>query len=359
MKILDYYIIKKFLGTYFYSIVLIISVAIVFDISEKLDDFIDKQAPIKEIVFDYYLNFIPYFTNLFSYLFTFISVIFVTSKMASDTEIIAILNSGVSFNRFLRPYFISALVIASLNYTLGNFIIPPASKVKLAFEEKYLRNPIRYSDRNLHKQIEPNVFIYLDNYNNMENVGSKFAIEKFENKQLISKLNAELIKWDSIKNNWSIINYRIRNINSEFVEEFKTGSQIDTSINLHPSEFALRDNVVESMNLFQLDKFIEDQQMKGAEDIEVFLIEKYSRLASPFATFILTLIGVSIASRKVKGGIGFHIGLGFLFSFSYILFMQISVTFSVEGSMNPMLAVWIPNIIFTIIALILYRLSPK
>lgn len=359
MKILDYYIIKKFLGTYFYSIILIISVAIVFDISEKLDDFIDKKAPIKEIIFDYYLNFIPYFTNLFSYLFTFISVIFITSKLAYNTEITAILNSGVSFNRFLRPYFISAFVIAILNFALGNFIIPPANKVKLAFEEKYLRNPIRYSDRNLHKQIEPNVFIYLDNYNNMEDVGYKFAIEKFENKKLISKLNAELIKWDTIKNNWKLINYKIRNISSEFGEEIILGSEKDTTINLHPSEFALRDNVVESMNYFELDNFIEDQKMKGAEDIEVYLVEKYMRFASPFATFILTLIGVSIASRKVKGGIGFHIGLGFLFSFSYILFMQITVTFSVEGSMNPMLAVWIPNIIFTIIALVLYRLSPK
>lgn len=359
MKILDFYIIKKFLGTYFYSIILIISVAIVFDISEKLDDFIDKQAPIKEIILDYYLNFIPYFTNLFSYLFTFISVIFVTSKLAYDTEITAILNSGVSFNRFLRPYFISALVIASLNYSLGNFIIPPANKVKLAFEEKYLRNPIRYSDRNLHKQIEPNIFIYLDNYNNMDDVGYKFSLEKFDNKQLISKLNAELIKWDTIKNKWTLINYKIRNIKSEFVEEVITGSEKDTTINLHPSEFALRDNVVESMNMFELNHFIEDQQMKGAEDIEVFLVEKYTRLAAPFATFILTLIGVSIASRKVKGGIGLHIGLGFLFSFTYILFMQISTTFSVEGSMNPMLAVWIPNIIFSFIALILYRLSPK
>lgn len=359
MKILDFYIIKKFLGTYFYSIILIISVAIVFDISEKLDDFIDKKAPIKEIIIEYYLNFIPYFTNLFSYLFTFISVIFVTSKLAYDTEITAILNSGVSFNRFLRPYFISALVIASLNYTLGNFIIPPANKVKLAFEEKYLRNPIRYSDRNLHKQIEPNIFIYLDNYNNIEDVGYKFSIEKFENKKLISKLNAEIIKWDTLKNKWTLLNYKIRNIKSEFVEEITNGSEKDTIINLHPSEFALRDNVVESMNMFELDHFIEDQQMKGAEDMEVFLVEKYTRLAAPFATFILTLIGVSIASRKVKGGIGFHIGLGFLFSFTYILFMQISTTFSVEGSMNPMLAVWIPNIIFSIIALILYRLSPK
>lgn len=359
MKILDYYIIKKFLGTYFYSIILIISVAIVFDISEKLDDFIDKQAPIKAIIFEYYLNFIPYFTNLFSFLFTFISVIFVTSKMASDSEIIAILNSGVSFNRFLRPYFISALVIASLNYTLGNFIIPPASKVKLAFEEKYLRNPIRYSDRNLHKQIEPNIFIYLDNYNNIEDVGYKFCIEKFENKKLISKLNADLIKWDTIKNNWNLINYRIRNFKSEFVEEIISGSQKDTIIKLHPSEFAMRDNVVESMNLFELDQFIADQQMKGAEDIEAYLIEKHTRIAGPFATFILMLIGVSIASRKAKGGIGLHIGLGFLFSFSYILFMQISTTFSVEGSMNPMLAVWIPNIIFSIIAIILYRLAPK
>lgn len=358
LKILDLYIIKKFLGTFFYAIILIISVAIVFDITEKLEDFIDRQAPLNEIIIHYYLNFIPYFANLFSSLFTFIAVIFFTSKLAYNTEITAMLNSGMSFRRLMLPYMISAAIIAGISFSLGHFIIPPANKIKLKFEEKYIRNPIRYSDRDIHKQIEPGVFIYIESFNNMENMGYKFSIEKFEKDTLVSKLNAEVVAWDSINSKWKLINYRIRDYKS-LDEDFITGKHIDTTINLLPSDFKQRESIVETMNMFELNDFIEEQQMTGAKNIESFLIEKYRRTASPFATFILTIIGASLASRKIKGGIGLHIGLGFLFSFSYILFMQVSTTFSIEGTMDPLLAVWIPNIVYAIIALILYRLAPK
>ena len=214
MKKIDSYIIKKYLGTYFYSIALIICIVIVFDISEKIDDFIEKEAPLKAIVFDYYFNFIPYFVNLFGALFTFIAVIFFTSKMAADTEIIAILSSGVSYKRMLLPYFISTLVIAVLSYFLINYIIPPANRVRLDFEENYIRNTFRYKEKNIHRQIEPGVFIYMESYNNFYNIGYKFSMEMFENGKLKSKIISSYIKWDTTKNKWTINNYLIRELDS-------------------------------------------------------------------------------------------------------------------------------------------------
>jgi lipopolysaccharide export system permease protein len=324
-----------------------------------LDEFIEKEAPLKDIVFKYYLNFIPYFSNLFSALFTFIAVIYFTSKMAFNTEIVAILNSGMSFRRMMLPYFLSAFFLASLSFVLGSYIIPPANKIRLEFEEVFLRNPIRYSDRNLHKQIDPGIFMYVESFNNVDKVGYKFSLEKFENNQLVSKLNSDAIRWDSINHVWKLQNFRIRQFVDSLQEKLTFGVEKDTMINLHPSEFARRTSIVETMSLTQLIDFIEEQKMQGSDDIDTYEIEKHSRFAFPFSTFILTLIGVSIASRKVKGGIGLHIGIGFLLSFSYILFMQVSKTFAVEGSMDPMLAVWIPNIFYTIIALYLYRIAPK
>lgn len=359
MKKLDLYIIKKFLGTFFFALLLIVFIAVVFDLSEHIDDFIEKQAPVRAILFEYYLNFIPYFANLFSMLFTFIAVIFFTSKMAFNTEIIAILSSGVSFRRLMVPYFISALIIAVFSFMLSSYIIPPANKKRLDFEEQYIRNKRRFTQRNFHKQIEPGVTIYLERYNTDGDVGLKFSMEKFENGELKTKLNSDLIQWDSTSGKWKIKHYRIRHIIDSLSENFETGTELDTLLKLHPSEFKIRENIVETMNYTQLSEFIEEQREQGIQNIETYLIEKYRRIAFPFATFILTLIGVSIASRKVKGGIGLHIGLGFLFSFSYILFMQISTTFAISGLMDTLLAVWIPNILYAILALILYRVAPK
>ncbi len=359
LKIIDWYIIKKFLGTFFFSILLIIVVSVIFDTSEKLDDFIEKNAPLKAIIFDYYFNFIPYFVILYSHLFTFISVLFFTSKMAYRTEIVAILSSGVSYKRLLWPYFVSAAFIAVFSYILMNFVVPNANKVRLEFEERYIHgNPVSFNNRNIHKQIKPGVIIYMESYSNLSNTGYKFSIEKFENNIMVSKLMGEYINWDSIKNKWIVRDYYIRNIDG-MKEKITKGNSIDTSLNIFPADFRRRTNVVESMDLKELNAFIKEQKLQGSENIESYLIEKYKRVSLPFSTFILTLIAVCISSRKVRGGTGLHVGIGLGFCFSYIVFMQFSSQFSISGNLSPLLAVWIPNIVYAIIGYYLYRLAPK
>ena len=358
MKKIDAYIFKRFLGTFFYSISIIIIIVIVFDISEKIENFIVKQAPLKAIIFDYYLNFIPYFINLFSPLFTFIAVIFFTSKMASNTEIVAILSSGISFRRLLLPYFFAASILAGLSLYLTNYIIPIANKKRFDFEEKYVRNAYYNQDINIHKQIDPGTFIYLERYNNQQNIGYKFAMEKINEGKLSYKLMSESITWDSIKNNWKISNYFIRQIKG-MNEVVTKGSTIDTVLNFKPADFGRKLQNIETMNYPQLKQYVEDEKMKGSDNVQLYEIEKYKRLAFPFATFILTLIGVSLASQKVRGGIGLHIGIGLLISFSFILFMQVSTTFAASGLVSALISVWIPNILFGLLALYLLNRAPK
>ncbi len=359
LQLLDWYIIKKFLGTFFFTIALIVAIAVVFDFSEKIDDFLENNAPFKKIIFEYYLNFIPYFAVLFSPLFTFIAVIYFTSRMAYNTELIAILSSGVSFNRLLVPYFISAFALTLFAFSLNNFVIPHANARKLAFEESYYHNsPKVVRERNIHKQIEPGIYVYLENFNTMNNSGRMFSMEKFENGKLQSKLFADAISWDSTKNKWHLRNYYIRNFEEESQILIK-GKEIDTTISLSPEEFRRRDNAIEAMNLGELNRFIKEQKLQGASDIDTILIEKHRRFSFPFSAFILTLIGVSVSSKKVKGGIGMQLGIGLLISFSYIVFMQFSSQFAISGAFSPFIAVWIPNLLFAIIAFFLYRLAPK
>lgn len=359
LRILDVYIVRKFLGTFFFSLVLILGIAVIFDVSEKLDDFMQNQAPLKAIVFEYYFNFIPYFAVLFSYLFVFISVIFFTSKMAYDTEIIAIISSGVSLNRLLVPYMFSALCIASLSFYLSNYVIPQSTEKRLIFEEHYYRDhPVYFSETNVHKQIEPGVYIYMESFSTITDIGRRFSMEHFEDNKLTFKLISDFIRWDSTKNKWEIRNYYMRTIDGD-TETLTEGIKMDTTLNLHPSDFKRRAEAIETFSTPRLTEFIEEQKLQGAENIEVLLLEKYRRFATPFATFILTIIGVSVSSRKVRGGIGMHIGLGILISFSYILFMQFSSQFAIGGSIPPLLAVWLPNIIYAVIAIVLYVKTPK
>jgi lipopolysaccharide export system permease protein len=359
LSILDLYIIKKFLGTFFFTIALILAIAVVFDLSEKIDNFLENEAPFSKILFDYYLNFIPYFAVLFSPLFTFVSVIYFTSRMAYNTEIIAILSSGVSFNRLLVPYFISALGLTLFAFSLNNFVIPHANARKLAFEDIYYHKTAKVvREKNIHKQIEPGIIIYLESFDTYTNVGRKFSIERFTDGELKSKLLADEIRWDSVKNKWNIINY----YNREFIDDSQVithGRTIDTTLNLSPEEFRRRDNVFEAMNLGELNRFIKEQKMQGAEDIDAYLIEKHRRFSFPFSAFILTVIGVSVSSKKAKGGIGMQLGIGLLISFSYIMFMQFSSQFAINGSLSPLIAVWIPNLVFAVVAVFLYRLAPK
>ena len=358
MQKLDWYIIKKFLGTFFLSISLILLIVVVFDISEKIDDFIEKDAPLRGIIFDYYLNFIPYFGNLFSPLFTFVAVIFFTSKMANNTEIISILGSGISFNRFLRPFMLSAGLLAILSFTLSNFIIPPANSERLEFENTYIKNPYKNRDKDIHMQIKPGQFIYMQSYNTKRNIGYKFSMEQFENNELQEKLFCNYIKWNETTENWTVHNYFIRKID-HLNEEIIEGDTLVLTINLHPNDFNVRRSMVETMNMFQLNDYIKEERMKGSKNLVFHIIEQQKRFAYPFATLILTIVAVAMASRKVRGGIGLHLGLGLLISFAYILFMQVSTTFATNGDLSPIIAVWIPNLLFASLGLYLLKKAPK
>ncbi|MFP4367868.1 MAG: LptF/LptG family permease [Bacteroidales bacterium] len=359
LKILDRYIIKKFLGTFFYSILLIVSIAVIFDLAEKLDNFMERDAPLRAIVFDYYLNFIPYFAILFSPLFTFISVIYFTSKMANNTEIIAILSNGISFKRLLRPYFISAVIIALFSFLMSDLVLPRSNEQRLNFEEQYYRGqPPQNNLRDVHKQILPGIYIYFSNFSHSSNIAYNFSIEKFEGNKLVSKTTSDYASYDTTDNKWILRQYVTRHY-EEAEQIIEKGISLDTTLNVHPSDFSRRETIVETMSLKEIDEFIEQQRMQGADNIDYFLIERYSRISFPFSTFILTLIGMSVSSKKAREGIGFHIGLGLMLSFSYILFMRFSTMFAVSGLLSPLIAVWLPNIIYAVIAYIIYRFAPK
>ncbi len=357
---LDLYIIKKFLGTFFFMITLLMFVVVIFDLSEKLDEFLENEAPPKSILFDYFLNFIPYFAALIAPLFTFVAVIFFTSRMAYNTEIIAILSSGISFNRLLVPYFIASLVIVILNIYMNNNVIPHANSERFKFEEKYYHSaPKGFSERNVHKQVETGVFVYLESYSTASDYGRKFSMEKFENGKLVSKLISQDIRWDTTIDKWTIRNYMIRMYNEDGSQTITTGKKVDTTINMSRDEFKMCENAIEAMDRDELENFISTMLLQGSTNVNRFLNEKHRRIAVPFSTFILTLIGVSVSSRKVRGGIGMHIAIGLLLSTSYILFMKFSSEFAISGSLSPITAAWIPNGLYFCIAFILYKIAPK
>jgi len=360
LKKLDLYILKKFLGTFFFAILLIISISVVFDLTEKIDNFFEHGAPLEAIIFDYYKNFVPYFANLFTPLFVFIAVIFFTSKMAYQTEIIAILSSGVSFRRMMFPYFLGAAIIAVFSFILGGYIIPPANQTRIKFENEFVKNRKEQGLEKIHMQIEPGVFVYMDKYRTYSGNGDYFSMEKYEEKELLSKISARYAKFDTASGKWQLKNYVQRDFINGIEHEITSGTKLDTLIpNITPKDFKEERKYFEMMTNAELDTYIDEQKARGVGNLEEFLIEKYRRVASPFSAFILTLIGVSLASRKVRGGMGLHIGVGIALSFSYILFMTVSTTFAVNGNMNPMLAVWLPNIVFSIIAIVLYTRAPK
>jgi lipopolysaccharide export system permease protein len=360
LKIIDRYIIRKFLGTFFFCLALILTIAVVFDFAEKIDNFMEKEAPVRAIIFDYYLNFIPYFATLFSPLFVFISVIFFTSKMAANNEIIAILNSGMSFKRMMLPYFLSALVIALFTYLLTNFVIPKANLNRMDFEDKYYRATTkRVPLMNIHRQAYKNILVYMESFNPISQAGRNFTIEKFdEDGRLESKLSGNMVRYDTASSKWVVLNYYLRKITDK--EDILTqGDRIDTALTITPSDLSMGPGFVGTMTYNELNNYVSQLKLQGSDELNLFLIEKYRRFANPFAVFILTLIGVSLSSRKVRGGIGMNIGIGLGLSFSYILFMQFASQFSLKGNLGPMLAMWIPNIMYAIVALVLYKLAPK
>ena len=356
---MDWYIIKKFLGTYFFAIALIISIAVVFDVNEWIDNFINNKAPVKAIIFDYYANFIPYFSNLFSPLFVFIAVIFFTSKLAENSEIIAMMSTGMSFKRLLRPYMISAAIISIMTYGMGAYVIPKGNVTRLNFEDQYKKKKKQEYVRNVQVEVDSGVIAYMERYENYNKTAYRFSLDKFVDKKLVSHLTARSATYDTTTvNKWTLKNYMIREMDG-MKETITKGERLDSIIKMEPQDFLIMKGKQETMTSSELSAYIERQRRRGFANIKEFEIEYHKRIAMSFASFILTIIGVSLSSRKVKGGMGMYLGVGLALSFSYILFQTVSATFAVNGNASPFLAVWVPNIVYTFIAIYLYRKAPR
>jgi lipopolysaccharide export system permease protein len=358
---IDRYIIAKFIGTYIYSIILIISISIVFDVNENLAKFATNHAPLKAIVFDYYANFIPYFANLFSPLFVFIAVIFFTSKLAGNSEIIAMLASGLSFKRLMRPYFISAALIAILNYYLGAYIIPKGTIIKQNFEVLYKNNDKITSASNVQLQVGRGIIAYIQQYDDNTKIGYGFSLDKFEKKKLVSHMTATTISYDTISDtryHWRAHNYKIRTLKG-LREEIKTGAELDTIIMMEPMDLVFSKGQQETFTSPELRQYINKQQERGSQNVVQYEVEYHKRIAMSFASFILTVIGASLSSRKRKGGMGLYLGIGLALSFAYILLQTISATFAINAGTPAVLAEWIPNILYIIIAYFCWKQAPN
>ena len=361
VKTIDWYIIKKFLTTYFFAIALIISISIVFDVNENLSKFTEYHAPLKAIVFDYYLNFIPYFSNLFSPLFVFIAVIFFTSKMAGNSEIISILAAGISFKRMMRPYMISAALISLLTFYLGSYVIPKGTVIKQNFETLYKNKKRNNAAENVQLQVGKGIIAYIQHYDNNLKRGYGFSLDKFENKKLVNHMTASEIQYDTISNSkfhWKATSWRIRDMKG-LKEKITSGNAIDTLILMEPTDLVFSKGQQETFTSPQLREYIDRQIDRGSTNVVQYEVEYHKRIASSFASFILTTIGVSLSSRKRKGGMGLYLGIGLALSFGYIMLQTVSATFAINAGTHAMLAAWIPNIIFAVVAWFCYRQAPR
>ena len=358
-KKIDAYIVSKFITTFFIALLLIIGIVIIFDISEKIDNFVAKEAPLKAIVFDYYLNFIPYFMNMFSPLFVFITVIFFTSKMAADSEIIAILSCGISFHRMMVPYIFSATLIAIFSLCLNLFIIPDANKTRLEFENQYVKTRFKSVGRNVHYQISPGEFVFAESFSSWNNTAYRFTLEKIVDNKLVSKISAESAVYNEEKDVWTLKKYFIRDYNEDLTDRIRSGKQLDTTLALSSKDFYLTEKTVETLNYHELNNLIDTQRMRGDANVKFALIEKNTRFALPFSAFILTIMGVALSSKKRRAGIGWNIGIGIALAFTYILFLRFSQMFVHTDTLPPAIALWLPNVVFAVIAGFLYRIAPK
>lgn len=358
---LDWYIIRKFIGTYIFSIVLIISIALVFDFNENLSKFTKYHAPWRAIVFDYYANFIPYYSNLFSPLFVFIAVIFFTSKLAGNSEIIAMLSSGVSFRRLMRPYMISCVLIASVTFYLNSFVIPHGTVIRQNFESLYRNSKKNTSAENVQLQVGKGTVAYIQHYDDRYKRGYGFSLDKFEGKKLVSHMTAMEIQYDTIadaKYHWKATNWKTRTLVG-LRERIVTGDVKDTVILMEPTDLVYSKGQQETFTSPELLDYISKQTSRGSGNVVQYEVEFHKRIAMSFSSFILTIIGLSLSARKRKGGMGLYLGIGLGLSFGYIMLQTVSSTFAINAGTPPVLAAWIPNLIFAFIAYFCYRHAPR
>jgi len=363
---LDRYILKKVLTTFFFVVIILVLIVTVIDLTDKIDKFSRNNVDASQIV-SYYIDYIPWVAGLIAPITVFIAIVFVTSQMAARTEIIAILSSGVSFMRLLVPYFVGALILASLSFYLNGWIIPNATKTRLAFEIRYLGKNAYFDKKNIHMQVEPNVYLYLQNYNNQSHVGYQFSLERFKDNRLIEKLSADNIQWDTVKQKWTLKYWKRKRVdslfqmrNASFVPQLtESGEALDTTLSISPKDFGSDQSKYDGMTIPELRKHIAKMRFRGSSGVEAFVTQEHILYASPFTMVVLVFMGVIVSARKSRGGTGFQIALGFLLSFIFILFFMMTRTFAEAGSMAPMLAAWLPNIVFTVISLMMYKFVPR
>jgi lipopolysaccharide export system permease protein len=360
MNIIDRYIIRKYLTTFLFTVGIFVVVIVIFDISEKLDDFLKNKASMTQVILHYYaLGSVPFFLNMLTPLINFIAVIFFTSKMADQTEIVPILSGGMSFNRFLRPFMVSAFIIFAFSLLANLYILPFTNKEKVQFENVYVHpQKVSTSTTSTHMQLDSNTYIYIDNFDTKRAIGYNFILEKFDGIELKEKLMADRVAWDSVAGKWRLENYTNRIITG-LKEEMVKGETRDTTLDMRPRDFEIYENVFTALTTQELNERIAKEESRGTGMMNELLIEKYKRWINPFSAFILTLMGVSLASKKVRGGIGLSLGIGIALSFGYLVFNQFSTMFALKGGLHPILAVLIPNITFLAIALILLYKAPK
>jgi lipopolysaccharide export system permease protein len=379
MKLLDRHILQRFLSTFFFVVLILLSVITVIDLTDKMDKFAKAGVSGTQIA-EYYLDYVYWIGGFITPITIFIATVYVCAQMAGRTEIIAILSNGISFRRFLLPFFIGALIVATISFILNGWVIPNASKSRLAFETQYLKGKFYYEKRNLHIQAAPGIYLYLQSYNNTSNIGYHFTMEKFEQNRLVEKLTANRIEWDSVKQKWSLREYKIKKIDQLFVSPsqpesipgFETsnktaltrdsvisGLSLDTALVINPKEFQSEDRKFDGMTITELNEYIRTLRSRGSAGIEPYEVEKYTRYTSPFTIFILVFMGAIVSSRKSRGGTGLQIALGFALSFIFILFFTLFRTFAEAGTTPPQISVWVPNIVFAIISLVMYKYVPR
>ncbi|MFM2386729.1 MAG: hypothetical protein RL660_1486 [Bacteroidota bacterium] len=353
MKILDKYILKQFVGTFIFCVFILSIIAIVIDFTEKVDSFMGGKAPGSAIL-KYYLAFVPYINALLFPLFVFVAVIFFTSRLTNRSEVIAMLNGGMSYNRFLLPYLIGGIFFSGVILYGNHSLIPKANRLRLNFENKYINYNSVKSGNDMHFRISPTEFIYLKSYNVLGKTGYNFSYERIVDLQLREKIWANEIQFDSVKKSWRLINVKIRSLDSNR-ESLTQYPKLERSFNFVHSDLIEEHEVKQAMTTSELNAFIDKEKRKGNPALSAFEVEKHRRTAAPGSVIVLTLIGAIMSSRKVRGGSGIHLALGLLIGAAYIVFMQFSVTFSIKGDLPPMLAVWIPNFIFAALAFVIYK----
>ncbi|WP_299248783.1 LptF/LptG family permease [uncultured Cytophaga sp.] len=359
MKKLDLYILKKFLVTYFFVVLMLMLVITVIDITEKMEDFMKNELSAGFVLVEYYFAFIPYMANLLSPITIFIATIFVTANLAARTEIIAMLSSGMSLMRIMYPFLIGSIIIGLLVFYMAGWLIPQGNKSRIEFEKKYIKSTYYFSGKNVHIKTSPTTYVYLESYNSMMDIGYQFTLEKVVGNKLVSKLKAGRIHWiDSIQK-WHMDQYFIRSFDNNGMESIQYGKEKDTILTITPKDFEDTYMLFETFNMQELEHQIDELKARGAENIDTYIVEKYQRYTYPFSVIILTLIGVIAASRKSREGAGLPIAFGFLLAFVYIIFMITSRSLANVGGIGPLLASWIPNLVFIVIGTVMYRYVPK